>query len=86
MNRRTKAQIAFEGVSEELRVGSRDTLDVLNAEAELLTAQIALVQAVRDLNVAAYTLLAAIGRLDPESFDLKPVFDVAADPSVLRLD
>jgi len=78
------AQIAFEGVSEELRVGSRDTIDVLNAEAELLTAQIALVQAVRNLNVAAYTLLSAIGRLDPESFNLKPVFDVAADPSQLN--
>ena len=78
------AQLAFEGVSEELRVGSRDTLDVLNAEAELLAAQIALVQAVRNHNVAAYTLLAAIGRLDPESFNLKPVFDVAADPTKLN--
>ena len=78
------AQIAFEGVSEELRVGSRDTIDVLNAEAELLSAQIALVQAVRNLNVAAYTLLSAIGRLDPESFNLTPVFDVAADPSQLN--
>lgn len=78
------AQLAFEGVSEELRVGSRDTIDVLNAEAELLSAQIALVQAVRNHNVAAYTLLASIGRLDPESFDLKPVFDVAADPNQLN--
>ena len=78
------AQIAFEGVSEELRVGSRDTLDVLNAEAELLAAQIALVQAVRNHNVAAYTLLAAIGRLDPESVNLEPVFDAAADPNKLN--
>ncbi len=78
------ARLAFEGVSEELRVGSRDTLDVLNAEAELLNAQIALVQAVRNHNVAAYTLLAAIGRLDPERFDLTPVFDVAADPTQLN--
>ena len=78
------AQLAFEGVSEELRVGSRDTLDVLNAEAELLSAQIALVQAVRNHNVAAYTLLTAIGRLNPQRFNLEPVFDAEADPTQLN--
>jgi len=77
------AQIALEGVSEELRVGSRDTLDVLNAEAELLSAQIALVQSVRDLNVASYSLLAAMGRLDPQRLGLEPVIDAKTDPTVL---
>ncbi len=76
------AQIAYEGVSEELRVGSRATIDVLNAEAELLNAQIALVQATRGLNVAAYTLLASIGRLDPESMGLKQPIDADADPTI----
>lgn len=77
------AQIAFEGVREELRVGSRATIDVLDAEAERLNARIALVRAVRDLNVAAYAVLAAIGRLDPERLGLDPVIDADTDPSVL---
>jgi len=76
------AQIAYEGVSEELRVGSRATIDVLNAEAELLNAQIALVQATRGLNVAAYTLLASMGRLDPERLGLKQPIEADTDPSV----
>lgn len=76
------AQIAYEGVSEELRVGSRATIDVLNAEAELLNAQIALVQATRGLNVATYTLLASMGRLDPERLGLKKPIDADTDTSV----
>lgn len=67
------ADIAFAGVKEELFVGSRATIDLLNAERERLTARNALVRAVRDLNVAAYTLLAAMGRLEPESFGIDPV-------------
>lgn len=65
------AQIAYEGVREELLVGSRATIDVLDAEAERLNARIALVQSVRDLNVAAYAVLAAMGRLDPDSLGLE---------------
>ena len=64
------AQIAFQGLREELRVGSRSTIDVLDAEEDLLAARIALVQSVRDLNVAAYTVLAEMGRFDPETFGL----------------
>ncbi len=75
------ARIAFEGVSEELRVGSRDTIEVLNAEAELLTAQIELVQAMRNLNVSLYSLLAAMGRLDPNSLNIEPVQDASANPN-----
>ena len=78
------AQIAYEGVSEELRVGSRATIDVLNAEAELLSAQIALVQATRGLNVAAYTLLASMGRLDPERLGLDQAIDADTDPTILN--
>lgn len=56
-------EIAFEGVQQEAQVGSRTTLDVLNAEQELLDSRVALVRAQRDEYVAAYRLLAAIGRL-----------------------
>lgn len=57
------AQIAFEGVREEAKVGSRTTLDVLNAEQELLNARGDLVSAQRDRYVAAYNLLFSIGKL-----------------------
>lgn len=57
------AQLAFEGVREEAIVGSRTTLDVLDAEQELLNARTSLVSSVRDEYVAAYGLLASIGAL-----------------------
>lgn len=59
------AEIALNGVREEARVGQRTTLDVLNAQQELVNARVSLVTAQRDRVVASYTLLAAIGRLDP---------------------
>ncbi len=57
------AQIALNGVREEYRVGQRTTLDVLNAQAELVNARVALVIAQRDRVVASYSLLSSIGRL-----------------------
>src|SRR5262249_137962 len=56
-------QIAYEGVVQEAQVGSRTTLDVLNAEQELLNSQVTLVQSQRDQYVAAYTLLSSMGAL-----------------------
>jgi outer membrane protein len=54
---------ALEGVKEEERVGQRTLLDVLNAQQELLTSQVNLEQDKRDILVASYALVAAIGRL-----------------------
>ncbi|CAL8981454.1 Outer membrane efflux protein BepC [Rhodoplanes serenus] len=59
------AEIALNGVREEARVGQRTTLDVLNAQQELVNARVALVTAQRDRVVASYNLLAAVGRLSP---------------------
>ena len=59
----TAAEVALNGVREEARVGQRTTLDVLNAQQELVNARVALVTAQRDRVVASYTLLAAVGRL-----------------------
>ena len=56
-------QVAFEGVQQEAEVGSRTVLDVLDAEQELLNARVSLVQAQRDLIVAGYQVLSAIGQL-----------------------
>lgn len=63
-------QIALEGVRQEAAVGSRTTLDVLDAEQELLDSRVNLVRARRDEYVAAYTLLASTGRLTAKSLSL----------------
>ncbi len=60
------ARIAYDGAKEELAVGIRTTLDVLDQEQQLFEAQLALVQAERDSYVAAHSLLRATGRLSPD--------------------
>jgi outer membrane protein len=56
-------QTAYDGVKQEQAVGSRTILDVLNAEQELLNAQVAIVISQHDSCVAAYQVLSAIGLL-----------------------
>lgn len=56
--------LAAEGVRQENQVGSRDILDVLNAEQELLNSRVNLVQAERDRYVAAYELFEVMGNLE----------------------
>ena len=58
------SQLALEGVIEERRVGQRTTLDVLDQQRELIASQVTLVQAERDKAVAAFRLLASVGRLN----------------------
>ncbi|MBT4044673.1 MAG: TolC family outer membrane protein [Rhodospirillaceae bacterium] len=71
-------EIALEGVRQEAEVGSRTTLDVLDAEQELLNSRVTLVVAERDEYVAGYTLLAAIGRLTARHIGLPvEVYDPA---------
>jgi outer membrane protein len=64
------AEIALNGVREEARVGQRTTLDVLNAQQELVNARVALVTAQHDRVVSSYTLLAAVGRLSMQRLGL----------------
>ncbi|MCB1537453.1 MAG: TolC family outer membrane protein [Rhodospirillales bacterium] len=64
------AQIARDGVHREMEVGTRTVLDELNADQELLDAQVGKVQANRDAVVAAYALMAATGQLTGESLGL----------------
>ena len=56
-------EIALDGVRQEANVGSRTTLDVLDAEQELLQSRVNLVGARRDRVVAGYQLLSALGQL-----------------------
>ncbi len=64
------AQIALDGVQEEQRVGQRTTLDVLDAQQELLDAQVTQVLAQRGRVVAAFRLISAVGRLDETELSL----------------
>jgi outer membrane protein len=70
----TAAQVALDGVRQEAQVGSRTTLDVLNAEQELLDAQVQLVSARRDVVVSHYGLLAEIGQLSARQLRLPVVY------------
>jgi outer membrane protein len=64
------AEIALNGVREEARVGQRTTLDVLNAQQELVNARVALVTAQHDRVVASYTLLSSVGGLSMQRLGL----------------
>src|SRR6188472_3773960 len=69
-------KIALTGVREEEKVGQRTTLDVLDAQRELLNSQIGLVTALRDRVVAEYSLYAATGRMDAQTLGLPvPYYD-----------
>lgn len=59
----SSSQIALDGVREEEKVGQRTLLDVLDAERDLLNAKVARIGTQRDIVLASYTVLAAIGRL-----------------------
>lgn len=58
------SETALSGVREEARVGQRTTLDVLNAQQELLNARVNLITAQRDRVVASYAVVQASGRLN----------------------
>jgi outer membrane protein len=63
-------RLALEGTRAENSVGTRNVLDVLNAEQELLNSQVQLVSAERDEYVAGFTLLAAMGRAEARDLGL----------------
>ena len=72
------AQTAFDGVREEATLGARTTLDVLNAEQELLDARATKLQAEAQRYVGVYNLLATMGLLSVEHLNLGvPVYDPA---------
>lgn len=72
-------EIALNGVREEARVGTRTTLDILQAQQSLLQARVDLVKAQRDRVVDSYMLAAIVGALTPERLDLNVV---SYDPTI----
>jgi outer membrane protein len=73
------ARVAFRGVREEAKLGARTTLDVLDAEQNLLDARTNLISAEVDVYIAAYAVLGAIGQLTAKDLNLNvPTYDPAA--------
>ena len=73
------AQTAFDGVREEATLGARTTLDVLNAEQELLDARAARLQAEAGRYIAVYQVLASMGLLTVDHLKLGiPTYDPEA--------
>jgi outer membrane protein len=64
------AEIALDGVQREAIVGSRTTLDVLNAEQELLNARVSLVRALANVITASHSLASSVGRLTARDLNL----------------
>ncbi|MEO6093247.1 MAG: TolC family outer membrane protein [Novosphingobium sp.] len=71
------ANLGLEGVRAENGVGNRTILDILNAEQELLQAQVRLVTARRNAYVAGFSVLAAMGRAEARDLGLEggPLYD-----------
>ena len=70
-------ELALEGARAENGVGTRTILEVLNAEQELLNAQVQLVTARRDAYVAGFQLLNAMGQAQADVLGLDggPLYD-----------
>jgi outer membrane protein len=64
------ATVALQGVQREAAGGQRTTVDVLNAQQDLILAKARLIGAQRDRVIASYALLSAIGRLDVKTLSL----------------
>ncbi len=72
-------EVALEGVQREAIVGSRTTLDVLNAEQTLLNSRVTLVQNLASLVTASYQVAQGVGRLSARDLSLKvPLYDETA--------
>ena len=72
-------EIALEGTQREAIVGSRTTLDVLNAEQTLLQSRSQLIQNLASLITSSYGVASAIGRLTAKDLNLNvPLYDDTA--------
>lgn len=61
---------ALEGTQQEAKVGSRTTLDVLDAEQDLFTAKVNLVLSQRNAIVNYFSLMSQLGKLNVEELQL----------------
>nr|WP_260581230.1 TolC family outer membrane protein [Sphingopyxis sp. PET50] len=63
--------LSLEGVRAENSVGTRSILDILNAEQEYLNTQVQLVSARRNSYVAAFSVLAAMGKAEARDLGIE---------------
>ncbi|WP_226552992.1 TolC family outer membrane protein [Celeribacter naphthalenivorans] len=72
-------RVAYDGVREEADLGAATTLDVLDAEQDLLDAQVSAIQARIARETQSYAVLQSLGMLTVEQLKLNvPVYDPAA--------
>jgi TolC family type I secretion outer membrane protein len=64
------SSLAYDGVVVEEKLGTRTTLDVINAEQSLLDARTQLASAERELTYARFALLAATGELNLKKLNI----------------
>ena len=77
--------VAFSGIREEATLGARTTLDVLNAEQELLDARANLISSQVDETIASYAVLSSMGQLTAQSLQLHvQIYDPAAYYNLVR--
>lgn len=73
------AQTAYDGVKEEAKLGARTTLDVLNAEQELLAARTGRLSAQASYYTGVYSLLSSMGLMTVDHLKLGiPTYDPEA--------
>ena len=68
------AQLALEGIREEVRAGQRDIIDILDADEILINAKINLARAKRDEMASRYTLAKSLGLLNLEALSTQQSF------------
>lgn len=78
--------LSLEGVRAENSVGTRSILDILNAEQEYLNTQVQLVSARRNSYVAAFSVLAAMGKAEARDLGIEggPLYDPAVNYERVR--
>ena len=76
-------ELALTGVRREAQLGTRSTLDVLNAEQEYFNSKVALANAERDERVASFALLGAAGVLNPEAVGIAEAEGVREDAAAM---
>ena len=84
--------VALRGAREELKLGSRTMLDVLNAEQSLLDARAASISARSDQYLAVYQLLSAMGLLTADylhlgiaTYDPEAYYDAVKNAPVVQV-
>lgn len=79
------AVLALDGINQEYAVGSRTTIDVLNAEQEVLNARLGLINAEYAKVLSSYQLLQAMGKLTARHLGLGGhIYDPAEHYSTVK--